>query len=55
MGGGPFPPPPLPLLTFPLDPLLFTFAEGRFFKCSYSLIFVEEREQEKKNKITFMK
>ena len=30
MGGGPSPP-PLPLLTFPLDPPLFTFAEGRFF------------------------
>lgn len=47
MGGGPSPPPP-PLLTFPLDPPLFTFAEGRFFKCSYSLIFVQEREQVKK-------
>lgn len=47
MGGGPSPPPP-PLLTFPLDPPLFTFAEGRFFKCSYSLIFVQEREQGKK-------
>ena len=52
MGGGPSPPPSLPLLTFPLDPPLFAFAEGRFFKCSYSLIFVQEREQEKKNKKT---
>ena len=49
MGGDPSPPPLFALLTFPLDPPLFTFAEGRFFKCSYSLIFVEEREQEKKN------